>query len=76
VPARKLESSSKTFTYGLNTYTVDYNKAEVKGTPAGDVPVRVKGTRSGTTLQAQKVSFPGTGGNHSPAASASNSRAW
>lgn len=55
VVARTLDSGAKTFTYGLQTYTVDYNKAEVKGTPASDVFVRVKGTRSGTTIQADKV---------------------
>lgn len=63
VTARTLNSTAKTFTYGLKTYGVAYGKAEVKGTPASGAFVRVKGTRSGSTIQAAKVGFPGAQSN-------------
>lgn len=55
VLARKLDGTTKTFTYGLQTITVDFGSATLAGTPAEGKPVRVKGTRSGNKVTAQLV---------------------
>ncbi|MBF6595494.1 MAG: hypothetical protein IVW51_13770 [Thermaceae bacterium] len=59
VLARSLDSTAKTFSYGLKTYSVDYSKGTVQGTLASDVFVRVKGTRAGSVIQAQTINAPG-----------------
>lgn len=52
VRARDLNSTAKTFTYGLKTYSVNYSAASVKivGSIAPDGFVRVKGLRSGKVI--------------------------
>lgn len=55
VPIRDLDQTAKTFSYGLKTYTVDYSKAEVKGTLVEGSVVRFRGTKSGNTITALRV---------------------
>lgn len=56
-----LDETAKRFT--LNGYMVDYTQAQVVGTPREGVWVEVKGTLSGTTIQARKVTFKTSGNN-------------
>ncbi|WP_276954118.1 DUF5666 domain-containing protein [Allomeiothermus silvanus] len=55
VPIRNLDQTAKTFSYGLKIYTVDYSKAEVRGTLVEGSIVRFKGAQSGTTITALRV---------------------
>ncbi|HEU4741793.1 MAG TPA: DUF5666 domain-containing protein [Meiothermus sp.] len=55
VPIRNLDQTAKTFSYGLKTYTVDYSKAEVRGTLVEGSVVRFRGAQSGTTITALRV---------------------
>ncbi len=52
---RNLDSASKTFTYGLRTYTVNYSSAQVEGTLSEGVWVRVRAIKSGNILSAIRV---------------------
>ncbi|MFN3179271.1 MAG: DUF5666 domain-containing protein [Thermus sp.] len=56
-----LDTTARSFT--LNNYTVDYTQAQVVGTPGEGVWAEVKGSLSGTTIQAQKVTFKTSGNN-------------
>lgn len=56
-----LDEAARRFT--LNGYTVDYTQAQVVGTPREGIWVEVKGTLSGTTIQARKVTFKTSGNN-------------
>lgn len=55
VPIRKLNPTAQTFTYGLQTYTVDYSKATLRGTLVEGAVVRFRGSKSGTTVKAIRV---------------------
>ena len=57
VRARSLDTTTKTFTYGLKTYTVNYSAPSVKivGSIVADGFVRVKGLRSGNTVLPELV---------------------
>lgn len=55
VPIRKLNPTAQTFTYGLQTYTVDYSKATLRGTLVEGAVVRFRGSKSGTTITALRV---------------------
>ncbi|MDM7323395.1 MAG: DUF5666 domain-containing protein, partial [Thermus sp.] len=59
--ATRLDEMAKRF--ALNGYTVDYSQAQVVGTPKEGAWVEVKGTLSGSTLQAWKVRFKTSGNN-------------
>lgn len=59
--ATNLDEPAKHFT--LNGYTVDYGQAHVVGTPREGAWVEVKGTLSGTLIQATKVVFKTSGNN-------------
>ncbi|GIW38006.1 MAG: hypothetical protein KatS3mg074_404 [Meiothermus sp.] len=52
---RNLDTTAKTFTYGLRTYTVKYSGAQVEGTLSEGVWVRVRATKSGNILSASRV---------------------
>lgn len=59
--ATNLDEAAKHFT--LNGYTVDYSQAQVVGTPQEGGWVEVKGTLSGTLIQARKTNFKTSGNN-------------
>jgi hypothetical protein len=54
---RNLDSVAKTFTYGLQTYTVDYKDAEVRGNLTENAMVRVRGVRDGQVIRAERVRY-------------------
>ncbi|WP_152640196.1 DUF5666 domain-containing protein [Thermus filiformis] len=58
---QNLDPAGKTFQ--LSGYTVDYSRARVEGTPQEGAWAEVRGTLSGTTLQASRVSFKTAGGS-------------
>ncbi len=51
----KVDVTAKTFTYGLGTHTVSYANAEVRGNLVDGAMLRVKGSRSGLTITAERV---------------------
>ncbi|MGL4608710.1 MAG: DUF5666 domain-containing protein [Trueperaceae bacterium] len=53
--ASKVDVGAKTFSYGLGTHTVSFADADVRGEVADGVMVRVRGTREGTTITAERV---------------------
>ena len=57
MPIRNLDSAAKTFTYGLQTYTVDFSAAEVRGNLVDNAMVRVRGVRDGQVIKAERVRF-------------------
>ena len=54
---RNLDSTAKTFTYGLQTYSVDFSAAEVRGNLTDNLMVRVRGYREGQVIRAERVRF-------------------
>ncbi len=63
---RNLDSAAKTFTYGLQTYTVDFSAAEVRGNLVDNAMVRVRGYREGQVIKAERVRYGNddSNGNH------------
>jgi hypothetical protein len=55
IKIRSVDMTAKTFTYGLGTHTVNFANAEVRGTLADGAMLRVKGTRSGLIITAERV---------------------
>lgn len=55
VRVRGLDSTTKTFSYGLKTYTVNFSSAEVRGTLAEGGFVQVKGTKTDSQVSATQV---------------------
>jgi Domain of unknown function (DUF5666) len=55
VKIRDVDTTAKTFTYGLGTYTVNFANAELRGTLADGAMLRVKGTRDGLIINAERV---------------------
>lgn len=55
VRVRDLNTTAKTFSYGLKTYTVNFSGAEVRGTLADGGFVQLKGTKSDHLISATQV---------------------
>jgi hypothetical protein len=52
---RDVDTAAKTFTYGLGTHTVNFASAELRGNLADGAVLRIKGTRDGLTINAERV---------------------
>jgi Domain of unknown function (DUF5666) len=52
---RDVDMTAKTFTYGLGTHTVNFASAELRGNLVDGAMLRVKGTRDGLTINAERV---------------------
>ena len=52
---RDVDTTAKTFTYGLGTHTVNFASAELRGNLVDGAMLRIKGTRDGLTINAERV---------------------
>ena len=64
MPLRNLDSTAMSFTYGLQTFTVDYSGAQLRGTLVEGEVARVEGVKSGNTILATKVRSGNGDGDH------------
>lgn len=55
VRLRKLDTAAKTFSYGLQTYQVDYSAARVIGSLAEGEFFRLRGLKDGSTIKAELI---------------------
>lgn len=55
VKIRSVDMTAKTFTYGLGTHTVNFANAELRGTLVDGAMLRIKGTRNGLIINAERV---------------------
>jgi Domain of unknown function (DUF5666) len=55
VKIRSVDMTAKTFTYGLGTHTVNFANAELRGNLVDGALLRVKGTRKGLIINAERV---------------------